>query len=286
MTRRIVWLGVLVVLLTAIYAPTIGWMHERFSAPDSEYSHGFVVPLFTAFLVYQKRGALMAAPRRPSTWGVALLVPGAAIQILAAALRIHFLSGFSILPVLLGLTLLLEGYERTRLLLFPIAFLAFMIPIPLYSLAEISLKLKLFAASSGLAVARLFGVSASQAGSVLSIGREELTVGDACSGIRSLIALTAMGTLVAHLLLRRPLRRLAVALAAIPAAILSNAIRIAVFLIIASSKGVSATTGLVHDATGIGIYVLTLGLLLGLAHLLRERAPFDATSAGSSEVAS
>jgi exosortase len=271
MTRRIVWIAVIALVLGAIYAPTVDWMRERFTSPDSEYSHGFVVPVLVAFLVWRQRRALRDAEHRPSLWGLALLVPGAAIQVVAAVLRVHFVSGFSLLPVLLGLVLLLEGFERAKLLAFPIAFLAFMIPLPLVSLAELSLRLKLFAASAGLGLARLCGVSATQSGSVLTVGAGELLVGDACSGIRSLIALFAMGTLVGYLMLRGVTRRTVVALAAVPAAVLANGLRIGLFLVIASRAGVEATTGFVHEATGIGIYVLTLGLLLVLARALRER---------------
>ncbi|MBI1852948.1 MAG: exosortase/archaeosortase family protein [Planctomycetes bacterium] len=271
MTRRLVWIAVLGLLLGAIYAPTIDWMRERFTAPDSEYSHGFVVPILVAFVIWRQMRALAASEHRPSLWGLVLLVPGAAMQIVAAVLRVHFLSGFSLLPVLLGLVLLLEGWQRAKLLLFPIAFLAFMIPLPLVSLAEMSLRLKLFAASAGLALARVFGVTATQSGSVLTLGAGELLVGDACSGIRSLIALFAMGTLVGYLTLRGTVRRMAVALAAVPAAVLANGLRIALFLVIANRAGVEATTGFVHEATGIAIYVMTLGLLLLLARILRER---------------
>ena len=81
-------------LFVTLFLPTFHWMAERFRAADSFYSHGWLIPIASAWLSWQRRAALRACPIRPSSWGLALLVPAVVLHVVATWGRMH--TGLSI----------------------------------------------------------------------------------------------------------------------------------------------------------------------------------------------
>jgi hypothetical protein len=117
-------------LFLALFWPTFGWMSARFSAADSFYSHGWLVPLATAWLVWQRRDALARARLAPSSAGLFLLVPSVLLHLVAVWSRIHVLSGLMAVAAVWGLVWTIWGWPAISILRFPLGFLLFMVPLP------------------------------------------------------------------------------------------------------------------------------------------------------------
>ena len=174
----------------------------------------------------------------------------------------------SLLLVLPGMVLLFGGRDWLRQLMFPIMFLAFMVPLPEVIIANVSFRLKIFAAQLSTLMVNSLGVPAIREGSLIRTRHANLMVEDPCSGIRSLIALIALGALIAYFSnLSRPQRAI-IFVASIPIAVATNVIRIATLTLIGEIYGEQYATGMVHDTIGVLVFVLAFFGLSAVANLL------------------
>ncbi len=255
----------------ALFWPALQWMAERFDAHDSFYSHGWLVPVAGAWLIWQRRAHLRTVPVRPSAAGLALLVPAVLLHVAAARVYLHVVSGLAMLLALAGLVWTLAGPTWLARLRFPLLFLLFMVPLPGVLLISTSFYMKLFAARLATPLINLLGVTAVQAGSTIHLAHTDVIVDDTCSGLRSLISLLALATLWAAMLpagTPRP-QRLAIVAAAAPIAILANMARIVVLVLIAAVYGPSAAQGFIHYGAGLVVFGVAVALLLAFSHRLR-----------------
>lgn len=253
--RNNLQLIILSALILLAYLPTFFWMIDRWSAKDTYYSHGFLIPLVSGFIVWLKRDRLRRIDIKPSNLGWVFFMSGMFIHAASALLRVYFSSGFSLLLVLAGLVLLFLGKEFLRQLIFPIAFLMFMIPLPLVAIADLSFKLKIFAAQVSTIIINKLGIPAISEGSVIKTMHSYLVVEDPCSGIRSLIALVALGALMAYFSNMPRIRKTALFLSSVPIAVSSNVIRIVSLSLASEIYGAKLATGWFHDMMGILVFV-------------------------------
>src|SRR5512136_1966272 len=107
-------------LTLVAYIPTFDWMIGRWSAADTYYSHGFLVPFVSIGIIWLKRKELFALPAKPSFWGWPILIIGVLIFLLSALWRVYFSSGFSLILVIAGLVLVFLGVKHLKTLWFPI----------------------------------------------------------------------------------------------------------------------------------------------------------------------
>ncbi|RJO65794.1 MAG: exosortase/archaeosortase family protein, partial [Candidatus Omnitrophota bacterium] len=185
-------------ILIIAYIPTFKWMSDRWNARDTYYSHGILVPFISFFIIWTKRHLLQSLKLNPSGLGWLFFIPAILIHALSISFKVSFSSGFSLIFVLIGLILLSFGKEFLRQLLFPVLFLAFMIPLPEVAIVNLSFRLKIFAAQVSTFIINKVGVPAVREGSIIRTAHAQLMVEDPCSGIRSLIALIALGALMAY----------------------------------------------------------------------------------------
>jgi len=255
---------VLAVLTGLAYIPTFEWMIQRWSVKDTYYSHGFLVPFISGFIVWLKRKTLATLKQSPTLlWGWLIFGSGIFIHTLSALWRVYFTSGFSLLMVLAGLILLFFGKEHLKALWFPLSFLAFMVPLPMVAVTNISFRLKIFAAQVSTGIVRWLGVPAIRDGSVIRTMHSYVMVEDPCSGIRSLIALIALGALMAYFSHISRIKKLILFASSIPIAIGTNIIRIVAVTLASEMYGSKFATGLFHDAMGILVFVFAfIGLTL------------------------
>ena len=258
----------------ALFWPTFGWMAERFNASDSFYSHGWLVPLVGAWLVWQRRPILCRLALRPAYDGLLLLVPAVILHLLAVWSRLHAVSGLMAVVAVAGLVWTCWGREALAALRFPIAFLLFMVPLPGILLIGISFHLKLAAASLATTLLQLIRIPAVQEGSFIRLPQLTMLIDDTCSGLRSLLSLAALATLWASWLPAQTglWRRLAVAAASIPIALAANMVRILVLTVIALIWGRAAAEGFLHYGSGIVVFGVALAALAWLGRLLGNEA--------------
>ena len=254
--------GALVVLL---YAPALRWLALTWWL-DPYYSHGWLIPPVSAVLAWRRRAVWRE--RQPANAGLLLLASGVALYILGWLLSAQFVVAFSLLPVLGGLAWTFLGTHAVRALAFPIAFLAFAVPLPWVEAWTVPLESLTAGWAAGLV--QLAGVPVTVVGGQVHLPACDLVVGAACSGMRSLIALLALGTLLAYLLQGWWGHRLAVGLAALPLALAGNVLRVATILAVAHVAGAGAAT-LAHDLIGPVFFFAALGLLLLLGRALGLR---------------
>ncbi len=255
---------ILAALVAAVYLPTFIWMVGRWLAPDTYYSHGFLVPFISLFIIWRKRQELQAFESEPlPRAGWLFFIAGIAIHAISALWQIYFSSAFSLIFVLVGLVILFFGKYFLDAVLFPILFLIFMIPLPLVAMANLSYRLKVFASELATLIVNRVGILATREGSVIKTMHSYLVVDDLCSGIRSMISLIALGALMAHMSRLGRAKKIALFFASIPIAILSNVIRIVIFTIISEVYGPGACSGFFHDIAGILVFVIAFfGLLV------------------------
>lgn len=256
------------IIFCAAYAPTFVWMWDRWFVRDSYYSHGILIPFVTFFLIWQRRKQLQSLVPSCSLWGVVLIVVGLIIYWFSSLLRIYFTSGFSMLIVLYGLVLYFYGKAIFRKILFPLFFLIFMVPLPLVAITNISFRLKLLAAEIATVLLNNMGLLAVREGSIIKMQSAYVIVDDVCSGLRSLISLTALGSIFAYWLNSGMLKKILLFLSTIPIAIVTNVIRVILLSIISEVWGPQYAEGFVHDATGFLVFALAFIFLYAVKQVV------------------
>lgn len=257
-------LAVPVVLVILIYHSTFVWLYERYMAADSYYSHGFLIPFVTAYLIWLKKGKLKSISKKYNFWGLVWIIFSLFLHILSVLAEVFFVSGFSLLFLVFGISLFLYGKELTKKILFPLSFLFFMFPLPLMAISSISLPMKMIATKSAVFILRTFmHIPMKNEGFQIFFPNASLVVGNPCSGLRSLISMLALGSIFAYLLKANMFKKNMLFFLAIPIALLSNIIRVIMLCLGVFIYGSHMTKGFFHDFTGYLVFVIAfVGLWL------------------------
>lgn len=264
--RIIFWqTAILAGLLFWMYGPTLAHLVAQWWK-DPNFSHGFFVPLFSAFVMWQERSRLTAVSIRPSWWGLFFLALGLCVLVVGQMGAELFLSRLSLLIVLAALIVLFLGWSFLRAVLFPWAFLLLMIPIPAILFNQITFPLQLLASKVASTTLPWMGVPVLREGNVIILPAMALEVAEACSGIRSLMSLLTLAIIYGYLMERRVSVRVLLALASIPIAVAANSFRIVGTGLLVQYWDPEKAQGFFHEFSGWLIFVVSLILL----YLLRQ----------------
>ncbi|MFX0203140.1 MAG: exosortase/archaeosortase family protein, partial [Candidatus Hodarchaeota archaeon] len=187
---------------------------------DSNYSHGFLIPFVSCFLVWRKWDKLAKLDKRPSNLGFLVLILGLLLLILGHLGAEFFTRRFSMLVVVFGLLLLNLGKDHIKILSFPLAFLIFMIPLPYILYDSIAFPLQMLGARAATFSLDVLGIRVLRDGNIIHLSSTSLQVQEACSGIRSLISVVALTTIYSYLTQNGILRRVVLILFAVPIAVI------------------------------------------------------------------
>jgi exosortase len=180
--------------------------------------------------------------------------------------RAFYLAAFAMIVMIGGLVWTFGGDNVAKRLRFPVAYLALMVPLPFIDRYTLDLAMFTGVCSGGLA--QILGLDVTIVGNAVTLPNADLVIGAQCSGVNSLIALTALMVLVAYLV-RGPLwSRITLVLLAFPLALLGNIMRVTSLLFVARAWGAQAAFTFYHDYSGIAFFVLVLLLLLPITRLL------------------
>ncbi len=263
--------ALLAVLLGVAYLEAIRWMVFRW--PLEPYSGGgFLVPLVSAYLIWLKRDRLAALPVRGSNWGLLVLAIGSAAFFVGSWTGIHYPYAVSLIIVIWGLILWLAGSAIAVELLFPIAFLTFMIPLS-WALDALTFPLRLLATRAAAWLPQALGLPTVVSGTEIHVGNYSLLIDLPCSGLRFVLALLAGAALFAHFAEARLWRKLVIFASAIPIAVLANIIRIDMALLLGKSFGEKAAQGFYHNLSGLMVFVFALTCLYYVSRMLCPRSP-------------
>lgn len=236
---------------------------------DDDFSHGFFVPLFSAFVLWSDRERWRSARRSPSWLGLPVIVGSLLVLVVGVLGAELFLSRSSFVLLLAGLLLYFFGWAHFRVALFPWAFLFLMIPIPRIVFNQVAFPLQFLASKLAAAQLALLGVPVLREGNVIHLPAMSLEVAEACSGIRSLMSLFTLAIIYGYFLEKGLLRRTLLALGAVPIAVIANAFRVTGTGLLGQYWDPQKAEGFFHSFSGWLIFVISLAMLFALHGLFR-----------------
>ena len=228
---------------------------------NPDYSHGFLVPFLSAFFIWERWTVLTHETPSPSIWGVGLLALGLLSLVVGLVGAELYVQRASLIVVLSGLVLLILGWKYLWLLSLPIGFLVFMIPLPAIVVNTIAFPLQLFAAQTASFCLFSLGIPVLREGNLIMLASTTLEVAEACSGLRSLLSLLALGTVYGYFSQNVMWKRWMLVLLSVPIAIIANAARVSGTGILAHYFGDEAAEGFYHTFEGWLVFVVAFVLL-------------------------
>jgi len=265
----------LILLFIGLYLQIMtGLIAEWWS--DSNYSHGFLVPLVSAYLVWKKKDKLKLLERKKSYFGFLILLLGLGVYIGGTAGAEYFSARFSLVIVLFGLVYYLNGREWAKELLFPIAFLGFMVPIPGVIYYSIAFPMQMLSSKLTQYVLHFIGLPSVRQGNIILLPNYSMEVAEACSGLRSLVSLLALGAFFAYVTFPREvtsdrsnLKRLILFLSVFPIAIGANIFRILVTAIGAYMISPKLAEDFLHKLSGLIVFLISVFSLFLFSQVIK-----------------
>jgi len=259
-------------LLTALTLLSIPVLRDLIAdwIRDDNYSHGFFIIPISIYLFFRRRHDL-AFPAAPARSGMVVFIIGCLGMILGVAASEYFTTRLSLVIIVTGLALYYLGMVNFRKVWFSFFFLLFMIPIPAVIYNAATFPMQLFATKVTAGLLQVIGVPCVRHGNMIQLPDYTLEVLEACSGLRSLVTLMALGALYAYLTLAGKLRPILLFIATIPIAVVTNIFRIFVTAIAAYAISTSFAEEFLHEISGLLVFVTALILMLVLGGILRWR---------------
>ena len=251
--RSTEWCVALVAILGTlgfVYYPLLAYSAKQWLKPD--YSHGFLVPLFSAYLAWRWREWAPEYIRWPNPWGLAFVAGAAGLYVAVGTSNIakEWLQGLSFVLALCGGALLLGGWTTLKWLWPALAFLMFMFPLPYKVEVALFWPLQKIAAIASSFVLQTIGYPTYLEGVVIHVSGQALEVEKACSGLSMLLTFLALSTGMAMLVKRPALDRTLILLSAVPVAILANVVRISLTGVLFVEGGRELGEKVFHDFAG------------------------------------
>lgn len=240
------------------------WMGNEY------YSHGILIPPVSAYLIYQRfrnDKSLKWEPGQGSNWGIVLIALGLALYLWFFNQRAYYLAAFATIVMIGGLVWAIGGTEVAKRLSFPVLYLVLMVPLPIVD--RYTLPLAMFTGICSGQLANFIGLDVEIIGNAVKLPNADLVIGAQCSGVNSLIALTALMVLTAYLVKGPLWGRIALVVLAFPLAILGNILRVTSLLFVARAWGAQAGFVFYHDYSGIVFFVVVLALMVPITRMLR-----------------
>ena len=243
---------------------------------DSNYSHGFLVPLVSAYLVWKKKNKLISLERKKSYFGFLILLLGLGIYIVGTAGAEYFSARFSLVIVLFGLVYYLNGKEWAKELLFPIGFLVFMVPIPNVIYYAIAFPMQMLSSKLTQYMLHFIGLPSIRQGNIIHLPNYSLEVAEACSGLRSLVSLLALGAFFAYITFpkepntgKSDLKRGILFLSVFPIAIAANIFRILITAIGAYVVSPKLAEDFLHKLSGLVVFLISVFSLFIVSQIIK-----------------
>jgi exosortase D (VPLPA-CTERM-specific) len=229
---------------------------------QEEYSHGFLIPVISAWLLWMRRDALVNAVGRPNWLGPVFILIAAMMNLVGELSASFILCQLGFMVAVVGFVLSIGGYELLRVALIPIIFLLFAIPLPYFVDAELTLRLQLVSSQLGVFFIRMFGIPVYLDGNIIDLGAYKLQVVEACSGLRYLYPLLSLSFLAAYVFNGPLWQRALLFLSGIPIAILTNGFRIGMVGVSVDHWGTAMAEGALHLFEGWVVFLASAALLI------------------------
>jgi exosortase len=263
--------AILGVLLGVLYAKIAVKLVVDWAIPD--FSHGYLIPFFAAFLIWDKRHALRAIPVR-GTWAGTWLVVLGLVELLVGIFGADlFLQRTSFVVLVAGLVWTLLGKAMLGQVKFVLFVLLLAIPLPAVVFNQITFPLQIFASTLSADLLSVVNVPVLREGNIIQLAAMQLEVAEACSGIRSLMSLFTVAVIYGYFLERRTWQRVVLALASLPIAVAANVVRIFGTGLCVQYWDPDKAMGFFHEFSGFVMFLVSLSLLYAVHVLMRVIAP-------------
>jgi exosortase len=257
----LVILSLLTITFLMLYRGVMAKLFNDWSVDDN-YSHGFLIVPLAIYFAWERRHTLAGRPHTSNPLGLVIVLVSLGMLVLGVLGAENFATEVSMIGALAGSVLFLQGWARFKAVLFPIAFLVLMIPIPAILFNQIALPLQFVASAFAESALGLFHIPVLREGNVIHLANISLEVEEACSGIRSLMSLLTLGVVYGYFLEPRTSMRLGLAITTIPVAILANGFRVAGTGIAAYYVGAIAAEGFLHMFSGWFVFLAAFVMLV------------------------
>ena len=258
---QIAILALIAGLLSFLYFDGLAHMIRGWLGKD-DYSHGMLIPLVALYLAWQRKDEL-TEPGKRDRWPGPILVLLALLGLIVGEIStIYTVIQYAFILALYGVVVSFLGWRNVMKLKGPLLLLLLMVPLPEFLYKNLSASLQLISSSIGVWLIRLLGISVYLEGNVIDLGSYKLQVVDACSGLRYLFPLLALGFIVASLVNISFWKRAVLVASTIPIAILTNSVRIGVVGIMVEYWGQSMAEGFLHDFEGWAIFMTSFAILM------------------------
>jgi len=227
----------------------------------AEYSHGYLVPVFSAYLLWRSRKDAPSGQESPVWWGAALSLGGMVLHLGGAYYSVSWFQAVSLLPVLWGAVLLAGGRRAFLWSWWAIGFLGFMIPLPYRLEVALSRPLQNLATYLSTYALQTLGWPAFREGNVIVLNEHRIGIVTACNGLGMLILFVALAAAVITLTKRPRLDRALLLASSVPIALAANVIRITATTVLYDAAGKRWGDVLFHDLAGWVMMPLALGML-------------------------
>lgn len=266
---RLPLVGVPLAALFLVFAPAFydlvaDWYN------DANYSHGFLIPVISVLLLWRRRDFLRSLEFRPDALGLPVMVAGLVLFVLANAAAEYYTLRLSFVVTLFGLVWYLLGRTVARAAWFEIFYLIFMIPLPYVIYYTLAFPMQAGVTTLTVAVLDVIGIEVVRQGNIIHLAGQSLEVAAACSGIRSLLALLALGALYARLTQRGSAAQVILFIAMAPAAVAGNVVRVVLTSLLVHIRAVDITAEPLHTLLGLSVFLFAFMMLHTGSVILRR----------------
>lgn len=261
-------IGLFILCFSLLYYEIILEMVIDWDTNDN-YSHGFLVPFITGYLIWIKKDKISEITIKPERYGFIYLVLSLLFFIITNIGAELFTMRFSMILVLMSGVYYLFGREIMKMTIVPLFYLIFMIPFPAIVWNMIAFPLKIFATSIAVSFIKIINIPVYSEGNIIHLANTTLEVVDACSGLRSLVSLLALSA--AFALITEELthvKKTLLFISAVPIAILLNIFRLTSTAVLARQYGPQIAQGFLHDVSGIFVFIIALVMLFSISKIM------------------
>ncbi len=268
--KQLLGIGLLSAAFFLLYRHTILMLVSDWST-DPNFSHGFLIPAVTLYMVWTRKNELSELIIKPSFIGFSIILAGMMFHIVGNVGSEFFFMRISMLITLTGIVIFLYGMPVFRVVVIPICYLILMIPIPSILWNKVAFPLQMLSASLSSEVIYTIGIPVFREGNILHLSNTSLEVVDACSGIRSLTSLLAISGAFSYISTLHIINKWVLFISAIPIAVFVNIVRLTITAIMAAYIGPETAHGFLHDMSGLLVFIAALGsvyvVFLGLSKI-------------------
>ncbi|MDA1045133.1 MAG: exosortase/archaeosortase family protein [Verrucomicrobia bacterium] len=247
------------------------WIFEQWVRSDGDFTHGWTMPFIALYVVWSNRKAIASAPKSTCAGGLIIVIGALLLHVAAFRVQQPRISLIAMTILVWGGILFVYGWATAKVFLFPVGYM--ILAFASFWLIAITFKLRLFACMLSGAVLNGIGIETVRYGTALysqAGGGFNFDVADPCSGLRSLVVMTALAAPFAYFTSLSNLRKWVLFATSIPLAVLANILRIVSIALLAELAGQELAMRVFHDFSGSLVFFIAILLLVGTSQLLKK----------------